>query len=118
MTRDRYIVLDNNGMIEVLTQNVPTLGVLQTEVGGLIEPLFTEPMGKNEVTAYVNEEGWLLGLTPRQVIVRFGVEDHRVQFAGDMVIIGLSPEGETILLTEEESKHILQSKEDGVITLF
>lgn len=80
------------------------LSTLQSVVGGYIEPLFTipSPTGEpGEVTAYVNEEGWMLS-GPRAFVIRRD-DDNWHPVAGDVVIVGLTDEGKTRELSPDET---------------
>lgn len=86
-----------------------TLDGLQSIVGGYVQPFFTaaSPLGKGELTGYVNEEGLMLGLP-----VGFGVvhsPTYVMPLAGNAVIVGLGRDGETRGLSEPEAERVLKS---------
>lgn len=78
----------------------PSLHALQEIVDGYIEPVFTLPSKDGSITAYVNEEGLLLGKP-----FTFGLAldiDYVIPVAGNAVIVGVTEEGDTRGLTDEE----------------
>lgn len=82
---------------------------LQDVVQGYIEPFFTErsPYGNGAITGYVNEGGLM-----HRLPIAFGIAhspDYVVPLAGNAVIVGLTDDGESRGLTEQEAEKVLAS---------
>ena len=79
----------------LIEKNEFPLEVLQNMVGGLIEPFHTD--WDKQYTAYCNEEGKINGVCKPQLALV--VDGELVDLVyGDVVVIGLNMEGETISL--------------------
>lgn len=83
----------------------PSLEYLQSIVDGLIEPIFTidSPVAQGEITGYVNEEGLLIPLPISGSIVFRG---EYQPFAGNLIVVGLTRNGESRGLTAEEADKV------------
>lgn len=105
-----YATLEIGSLIEQ-HDGVPTLEVLQEAVGGLIAPvdLFGDENGY--VSAYVNDEGILIGLPLNVVAVG---NDATIPLYGDMIFARVNREGETEGLTEEDFDKICDSFGVGI----
>lgn len=102
---------------EHYTEDVPTLELLQSVVGGYIEPMFTvtSPCRKGyEITGYVNEEGLLINLP---IFAGISVDGDVRPFAGNLVITALTRNGNTALLTEEEMQAVVKAYQRGIFHL-
>lgn len=71
---------------------------LQKEVGGYIEVVGI----RNGIDAYVNEEGFLIGLPFNRVIPTTFGGGRLVPVAGNVVVAGHNDEGDTVSLTNEQ----------------
>ena len=104
----KLIVTENTTPYLAPLPHVPQLKEMQDIVGGYIEPCFTieSPFRPNFLlTAYVNEEGLLIGLP----IVFHVLYPNRaaVGMAGNVVFTAMEPEdGRTTAMTEQEVEFI------------
>ena len=72
-----------------------SLSALQGVVGGYIETVHHEALEENGITAWANEEGLYLSLSPNLVV-------YGQPIVGPVVFTGHNDEGETIGLTEDQ----------------
>lgn len=86
-----------------------TLEDLQAVVGGLITTLFTipSPVGTELITGYVNDDGIALGLPINTGIVH-DPKEYTVPAFGNILISGVTRQGESRSLTDEEQDAIVK----------
>lgn len=74
-----------------------TLPALQASVGGYVETVYHEVLEDAGITAWANEEGLLVGLSPNLLV-------YGQPIVGPVVFTGHNDEGETIALTDEQAE--------------
>jgi Domain of unknown function (DUF3846) len=94
---------DSKTLVELPNNDYATL---REVVEGSIEAMFTvQVRGNQYVTAYVNDEGLLIGLPKRAAVVADG---FLRPFAGNMVVTGVNMKtGNTIAIPAEASAKVI-----------
>ena len=105
-----YATLKVGGDLE-MQKGIPTLKDLQEAVGGLIAPVNLFGDSDGFVSAYVNDEGILIGLDLN--VVACG-DDATIPLYGDMIFARVDNEGETRGLTEEDFWKISEALGVGI----
>ena len=107
----RVLVLSNGELKEKEIDN--TLGELQKIVGGYIEfPFFGDKFKNNVIDVIINEEGkFVEGLKPEIAIVNEKVGSIMDIVYGNCIFASHDKEGNTIALTEEQIKVVMEELE-------
>ena len=102
-TKIQAITIDEQGVFTIHKDWENTLEKMQQHVGGYIEAftLTFDDVTERRITAWLNDEGKLIGLEPTLVIV--GSDEEVIDvLVGNLLITCTDHEGETVGLTDEE----------------